>query len=116
MTASRAKATWVVSVLWHAAWPRRRYGCTSPTTRPARVRSYLRGWAAVPASIRAMPEIPADTGAGHTLRWEGRRWVLRPGQGWRSWRWAPPPYVNRELGREERDAAAGWALEVLDVR
>ncbi|MGH3931331.1 MAG: hypothetical protein ACRDTF_15325 [Pseudonocardiaceae bacterium] len=101
-------------MLWHAAWPRRRYACAA-VGRLARVRAYLRGWAAVPASVRAMPDLPADTGAGPTLRWE-RRWVLRPDRGWRSWRCTPPRYANHELSRGERDAATDWALEVLAVR
>lgn len=83
------------------------------TDRRARVVAYLRGWA-VPASIRAMPKLGRDTGAGHTLRWEDR-WVLRPASGWRSWRCAPPLHVNHRLSRGERDAAADWALDVLDV-
>jgi hypothetical protein len=105
-----ARAKWIASVVWHAARPRRRYVDTT-VSPAARVRNYLRGWAAVPASIRAMPDIARDTGAGHTLRWEGR-WVLRPVSGWRAWRWTPPAHANDRLGPGERDAAADWALEV----
>lgn len=108
MRADRAR--WVASVLWHAVWPRPSY-VDAPVSR---ARAYIGGWAAVPASIKAMPDIPKDTGAGHTLRWEGR-WVVRPASGWRSWRLTPPVRSNEQLGRHERDAAADWALEVLDI-
>jgi hypothetical protein len=103
----------MVSVLAHAAWPRRRYVDASISSL-GRVRGYLRGWAAVPASIKAMPDMDKDTGAGHILRWEGR-WVLRPASGWRAWRWVPPLHTNDQLGHGERDAAADWALDVLHV-
>ena len=111
MRAYRAK--WVASVLGHAVWPRRGY-VDLPPNASARVRAYAAGWASVPASIRAMPDLPSDTGAGHILRWE-HRWVLRPAAGWRSWRWLPPTHVNKQLGPEQRDAAADWALEILGI-
>lgn len=100
-------------MLAHAAWPRRRYADATIGSAGS-VRAYLRGWTAVPANIKAMLDIARDTGAGHTLRWEGR-WVLRPASGWRTWRWTPALHTNSRLARTERDAAADWALEVLRI-
>jgi hypothetical protein len=69
----------------------------------------------LPANLLRAYRLPKDTGAGHVLRWEDDAWAIRPATGWRSWRWPSRPLaVNRDLGRDDEDAAADWALTALD--
>lgn len=43
-------------------------------------------------------------------------WTIRPDRGWRSRRWITPPlYVNRQISAADRDGAADWAMDTLDL-
>lgn len=118
MTADRARLA--ARITWETLRPRRTYAEVHFPSRRARLitlgRWWLAGLAAIPASVRAYPALPPDTGAGHIIRWERSRWVIRPAGGRRSHPWVSRPLrVNRELRREERDAASDWATAILDA-
>lgn len=63
------------------------------------------------AARRRHSDVPA-----YPLRREFGAWTVRPDRGWRSRRWITPPlYINRQIPAADRDGAADWAMDKLDI-
>ncbi|MBF6138103.1 hypothetical protein IU501_34610 [Nocardia otitidiscaviarum] len=64
---------------------------------------------------RALTRHPRSIGS-YPLRHEAVwGWTVRPADGWRSHRWAPPLHHTRAIRAHDKPAARDWALDAMGI-